>query len=188
MHQVTIRVAGEHQPVGVSGGHVQDILVSLLQLHLQSYNCKYMALFHGSCTYINLQPSYINLEMLSSAACSMDTSTFSSLPSSTNAVESLHRIAKGKHRDVLKVALMSVYKTDMASALEHIAAAKNIPTSYERLTPTVRAQRAVVAHRARAKRMRDDDDNGDGPPDKRSDFRKFYHKRTCTCTTSYMTL
>ena len=62
----------------------------------------------------------------------------------------------------------------MASALEHIAAAKNIPTSFERLTPTVRAQRAVAAHRARAKRMRDDDDNGDGPPDKRSDFRKFF--------------
>ena len=124
--------------------------------------------------------------MLSCAACSMDTSTFSSLPSSTNAVESLHRTAKGKHPDVLKVALMSVYKTDMASALEHIAATKNIPTSFERLTPTVRAQRAITAHKARAKRMRDiNDDNSDGPPDKRSDFRKFMlilvnHKNACT--------
>ena len=91
-----------------------------------------------------------------------------------DAVESLHRIAKGKHPDFLKVVLMSVYKTDMASALEHIAATKNIPTSFERLTPTVRAQRAVVAHKARTKQMRDvNDNNSDGPPDKRSDFRKF---------------
>ena len=115
--------------------------------------------------------------MLSSAACSMDTYTFSSLPSNTNAVESLHHMAKGKRPDVLKVALMSVYKTYMASALEHLAATKNIPTSFERLTPAVRA---IVAHKARAKRMRDSNsDNGDGPPDKRSDFRKFMLSLLC---------
>ena len=102
----------------------------------------------------------------------MDPSTFSSLPSSTNAVESLHRVAKGKYPDVLKVALMSVYKTDMASALEHLAASKNIPTSFERLTPAVRAQRAISTHKARAKRMRENE-SSDGPPDKHSDFRKF---------------
>ena len=125
-------------------------------------------------TYMYCRRLFFFLEMLSSVACSMDTSTFSSLPSSTNAVESLHRIAKGKRPDVLKVALMSMYKTDMVATLEHIAASKNIPTSFERLTPLVRAQRAVVAHKARAKRMRDiDDGNSDGPPDKRSDFRKF---------------
>ena len=110
--------------------------------------------------------------MLSSAACAMNPSTFSSLPSTTNAVESLHRVAKGKYPDVLKVALMSVYKNDMASALEHLAACKNIPTSFERLTPTVRAQKAKTAQKARVKRMRDNDDN-DGPPDKHSDFRKY---------------
>ena len=84
----------------------------------------------------------------------MDPSTFSSLPSSTNAVESLHRVAKGKYPDVLKVALMSVYKTDMASTLEHLAASKNIPTSFERLTP---AQRVISTHKARAKRMRENE-------------------------------
>ena len=67
-----------------------------------------------------------------------------------------------------------MYKTDVAATLEHIAASKNIPKSFERLTPTVRAQRAAVGHKARAKWMRDiENDNSDGPPDKHSDFRKF---------------
>ena len=110
-------------------------------------------------------------EMLSPVACSMSPSTFLSLPSSTNAVESLHRMAKGKSPDILKVALMSVYKNDMASALEHLAAIQSIPISFEHLTPSVRAQKAKTAQKARAKRMRENDD-GDGLPDKRSDFRK----------------
>ena len=108
-------------------------------------------------------------DMLPSSVGSMKPSTFSALPSSTNAVESLHRGAKGKHADVLKVALMSTYKVEMASTLEYIAATKNIPTSYEKLTPSVRNQRAKVAERARVKRMREDDDM-DGPPDKRRHF------------------
>ena len=112
--------------------------------------------------------------MLSSATSSMDPVSFASLPSSTNAVESLHRATKQKHPDVLKVALMTVYKVDMASALEHIAAKKQIPTSYERLTPDVRAARSKTAKRANAKRMREKaDDDDDGPPDKRSNFSKY---------------
>ena len=60
----------------------------------------------------------------------------------------------------------------MARALEHIAAKKLIPTSYERLTPDVCA---VRLKRANAKRMRDKGDNDDdGPPDKRSNFRTYY--------------
>ena len=90
--------------------------------------------------------------MLSPVACSMSPSTFLSLPSSTNAVESLHRMAKGKSPDILKVALMSVYKNDMASALEHLAATQSIPTSFEHLTPSVRVQKAKTAQKARAKR------------------------------------
>lgn len=112
---------------------------------------------------------FIITEMLSAATSSMDPSTFSSLPSSTNAVESLHRVSKAKHPDVLKVALMTTYKVDMACALEHIAATKLIPTSYELLTPEVRAARSKTAKRARAKRMREDD-SSEGPPDKHSDF------------------
>ena len=108
-------------------------------------------------------------DMLSASVGSMKPSTFSALPSSTNAVESLHRGAKGKHADILKVALMSIYKVDMASTLEYIAASRNIPTSYEQLTPFVRENRAKVAGRAKVKRMRENDDV-DGPPDKRRHF------------------
>ena len=99
-------------------------------------------------------------DMLSPSVGSMiqKPSTFSALPSSTNAVESLHKGAKGKHANVLKVALMSTYKVDMASALEYTAATKNIPICYEKLTPSVRKQRAIVAEKARVKRMRKDDD------------------------------
>ena len=101
--------------------------------------------------------------MLSPNVGSMKPSTFSALLSSTNAVESLTKGAKGKHADVLKVALISTYKVDMASTLEYTAATKNIPTCYEKLTPSVRNQRAKVAERANVKRMNDD---VDGPPDK----------------------
>lgn len=111
-------------------------------------------------------------DMLSASVGSMKPTTFAALPSSTNAVESLHRGAKGKQADVLRVALMSTYKVDMASTLEYIAATKHIPTSYERLTPSVRKQRAKVAEKARVKRMREDDDV-DGPPDKRRHFGNY---------------
>jgi len=106
---------------------------------------------------------------MSAATSSMDSATFSALPSSTNAVKSLHCFSKGKHPDVLKVALMTTYKVDMACALEHIAATKLIPASYELLTPDVRAARSKAAKRTRTKRMRDCD-SSEGPPDKRSDF------------------
>ena len=66
---------------------------------------------------------------------------------------------------------MAVYKTNMASALEHMAATKNIPTSFEHLTLTVRAQWAAVTHKARAKQMRGiHDENNDGLPDKCFNF------------------
>ena len=106
----------------------------------------------------------------------MDPATFSSLPSSTNAVESLHRVSKSKHPDVLKVALMTTYKVDMACTLEHMAASKHIPTSYQHLTPDVREERSKAAKRARAKRMREHD-SSEGPPDKRSDFGE--HMQQC---------
>ena len=83
--------------------------------------------------------------MLLPAACSMSPSTFFSLSLSTNVVESLHCMAKGKTPDILNVTLISVYHNDMASALEHLAASKSIPISLERLTPTVRAQNAKAA-------------------------------------------
>ena len=100
--------------------------------------------------------------------------TLPSLPSSTNAVESLHRATKQKYPDVLRVALMTVYKVDMAQTLEHIAAKKQIPTTYERLTPDVRTARLRTTKKANMKRMRDKaNDDDEGPPDKRSNFSKY---------------
>ena len=129
--------------------------------------------------------------MLSSATSSMDAATFKSLPSSTNAVESLHRATKQKCRDVLKVALMTTYKVDMACALEHIAARNMIPTSYEFLTPEVKAARAKRSNRARAKRLRDISNYDDeGPPDKRSNFGMFQLVQGTirdTCTHAHLT-
>ena len=46
---------------------------------------------------------------------------FDDIPSDTNAVESHNRVSKGSAPDVLKVALMTTYKVDMAAALEHLA-------------------------------------------------------------------
>ena len=84
--------------------------------------------------------------MLSSATTSMDPVSFAALPCSTNAVESLHQATEQKYPDTLKVALMTAYEVDMARALEHIAAKKLIPTSYERLTPDVRAASERCGH------------------------------------------
>ena len=83
--------------------------------------------------------------MLSSASSSMDLALFASFPSSTNAVESLHRATKQKYPDVLKVTLMTVYKVDMACELERIATNRLIPTSYERLTPDARLKASKKA-------------------------------------------
>ena len=105
--------------------------------------------------------------MLSS--CFSTNRAFDEIPSDTNAVESHNRVSKGSAPDVLKVALMTTYKIDMAAALEHLAQGNNIPTSYENLTPEARSRRTATANKARSrKRARIDD--GDGPPDKRSNF------------------
>ena len=73
---------------------------------------------------------------------------------------------------------MTTYKVDMACILEHMAASKHIPTSYQHLTPDVREERSKAAKRARAKWMREHD-SSEGPPDKRSDFGE--HMQQCTC-------
>ena len=57
----------------------------------------------------------------------------------------------------------------MACALELLVASKSIPMSFER---SVRAQKAKVAQKARAKRIQDCDDND---ADRRSDFCKLEH-------------
>ena len=102
-------------------------------------------------------------------SCFSSNDAFPEIPSDTNAVESHNRISKGTSPDVLKVALMTTYKVDMAAALEHLAQGHGISTTYESLTPEARSRRTAAANKARSrKRARCED--GDGPPDKKSHF------------------
>ena len=77
----------------------------------------------------------------------------------------------------------------MACAFEPIATRSMIPTSYELLTPEVKAAHTKSSNRARAKRLRDISNYDDeGPPDKRCNFGMFqlvqyrYMYTLCTCT------
>ena len=65
----------------------------------------------------------------------LTTRLFQLLPETTNAVESHNRTSKRSSADILKVALMSTYKLDMAAALEHLAKTHGIPTSYMDFAP-----------------------------------------------------
>ena len=110
--------------------------------------------------------------MLSACCSQMGVDAFQSLPDSTNAVESHNRCSKGDKPDTLKIAMLSTYKLDMASALEHLANSTGIKTSYVDLTSDARAKRSAKANKARArKRARDEKSDTDGPPDKRRDFK-----------------
>ena len=111
--------------------------------------------------------------MLSACCSEMGVDVFQSLPDSTNAVESHNRCSKGDKPDTLKIAMLSTYKLDMVSALEHLANSTGIKTSYVDLTPDARAKRSAKANKARSrKRARDEKNDTDGPPNKRSDFKK----------------
>ena len=99
----------------------------------------------------------------------MDEDRFDRLPSSTNAVESHNRLSKGSNPDVLWVALMSTYKIDMSSALEHVASGKGVSTSYEDLTVGSKENRRKMVNAARAKKRLHEEES-DGPPDKHHDF------------------
>lgn len=106
-------------------------------------------------------------------ACCSDNKAFQQLPETTNAVESHNRTSKRSTADILKVALMSTYKLDMAAALEHLARTHGIPTSYVDLTPGAREKRVHTANAARnRKRARQQMEEADGPPDKHKDFKK----------------
>ena len=114
----------------------------------------------------------------------MDAGVFQSTPNDTNAVESHNHCSKGSKPDILKVALMSTYKVDMAAALEHLAGCQGIRTSYDDdMTPVARAKRSATSNKARRrKRARDDKENCDGPPDKRRDFVKGIIHTVYMCT------
>ena len=73
--------------------------------------------------------------MLSPCFTEMNEETFKRLPGSTNAVESYNRCSKTGKPDILKVAMMYTYKFDMAAALENLAIAQKITTSYSNMMP-----------------------------------------------------
>ncbi len=114
--------------------------------------------------------------MLSACYCSMDPDTFKSLPSSTNAVESYNRFSKTKQPQILKVAMLTTYREDMAKTLQVMARQKGLPTTYEKQSLSARVQRSGKQSAARRKRFRHDDD-AEGPPDTRKKFKGVW-KRT----------
>ena len=93
--------------------------------------------------------------MLSRHFSTMSEEQFQELPSTTNAVESHNRLSKTGKPEILRVAMLTTYKVDMAMALEHMAARQGIQTSYH--TPS----------KSKKKRERSSDE---GPPDKNDDF------------------
>lgn len=109
--------------------------------------------------------------MLCSFTCISSNTVFDRLPDTTNVVESHNRCSKESLPDILKIAMMSTYKINMAAALEHQAKEWGISTSYVNLSQQSRAQRSKVANKARScKRVASDD--AEGPPDKRQIFKK----------------
>ena len=107
--------------------------------------------------------------MLCSAAST--SAVFNKIPDTTNTVKSHNRSSKGSSPDILKVALMSTYKIDMAAALEQLAKRKGITTCYEDLSPASRATRTKVSNKARSRKKAASDD-AEGPPGMHQDLKK----------------
>ena len=112
---------------------------------------------------------------------------FNKIPDTTNAVKSHNRCSKGSSLDILKVALMSTCKIDMAAALEHLAKRKGITTCYEDLSPASRATRTEVSNKARS-RKRAASDDAEGLPDRHQDFKRVCLYSIHTMSWYYVTL
>ena len=111
--------------------------------------------------------------MLCAACAVMTVEQFNKLPTSTNAVEAYNRLSKGPSQDSLEI------ETDMAAALRHIA---HTTVSYESLSPTSRKKRTQTANKARAKQRAREEDDGEGPPDKRRHLEgTFFKGKTYDC-------
>ena len=70
----------------------------------------------------------------------------------------------------LKVALRNLYQEDMAKALELIARRSGLQTSYENVSSDGRAKRIEKQNLARKKRLYQQTDDADGPPDTKRKF------------------
>ncbi len=80
-------------------------------------------------------------------SCFSTNNDFAETPNDTNTVESQNRISKGSSLHVLKVALIIMYKMDLAAALQHLGKIPGISTSYESLTSKARSSCTAVAKR-----------------------------------------
>ena len=96
--------------------------------------------------------------MLSHHFSDMTQEQFKQLPTTTNAVESHNRLSKSGHPEILRIAMLSTYKIDMAATLEHMAKNDGISTSYGDTNAEIKRKR---------KRKQEDE----GPPDKRKHFK-----------------
>ena len=100
--------------------------------------------------------------MLTANHSVMNKDIFDRLPTTTNAVESHNRLSKNGKPDILRVAMMSMYKIDMSNVLEYLARMQGISTSYVDTTkPTATKRKCKVLA---------DNEEEDGPPDKHRDF------------------
>ena len=70
---------------------------------------------------------------------------FNSLPTSTNAVESYNQLSKVNKPEILCVALLTTYKIDMASALEHMARSDGLSTDYSERNDEYRLGKTMLS-------------------------------------------
>lgn len=105
----------------------------------------------------------------------MDPEYFTSLPNSTNAVESHNRFGKSQHPLPLKEAMMLTYKEDMVKTLEVMARRRGMQVCYESQDIEARAHRSEQQNKARNKRLAAEfRDDPEGPPDTHKKFKGMY--------------
>ena len=122
--------------------------------------------------------------MLSQCHSEMTSTQFEKLPNSKNAVEFRNRFGKQTHREPLKQAMMNTYKEDMAKTMEILA--RGLCTSYENVTQSSHLQRSNLQNKARSKRYSRENDDPDGPPDAKKNFKSNTSKHIkCNCNTAY---
>lgn len=109
--------------------------------------------------------------MLSHHFSAMNEEEFKRLPTSTNAVESHNRLSKIDKPEILCVALLTTYKIDMASALEHMARTEGLSTDYTERNDEYQKKNSRAVQKCRAKRKLQAEDD-EGPPDKQKHFQQ----------------
>ena len=121
--------------------------------------------------------------MLSHHFSEMSEEQFLKLPKTTNAVESHNRLSKVGKPEILRVAMLTTYKIDMAVALEHMAKCDGMKTSYDDTNEEMKTRGGKAAKKARAKRKIEKSDD-EGPPDKN----KHFESGECTNELPVLTL